>query len=56
MYQVPKGIKTYKSDLTALSEITMLGEPNHVIVAISAEAERSMRPYEVGSEMGRANR
>jgi len=51
--QVPKGIKTYKSDLTALGEITMLGEPDHLIVAISAEDERSMKPYGVSGEMGR---
>ena len=49
---VPEGIKTYLCGLSALSKRTMLGEPDHQILAISPEDEKYMRDYQVSDEEG----
>ena len=50
--RIPDEIKKYKSGLLALSEKTMLGEPEHLIYAVSPEQEKELLVYRVSEEMG----
>lgn len=50
--EIPEGMKLYTSGLSAVSDKTMLGEPEHLIVAASPEQESELLKYKIPQEIG----
>lgn len=50
--KVPDGVRTYFGGLSALSQKTLLGEPDHEILSAPLNAEKYLLPYLVAKEVG----
>ena len=51
--EIPPNIRVYLNGLSALSKKTMLADPDHLILAVSGNAEREVKLYQQPQEIGR---